>query len=56
MLTVSLVVPLPPVQYMVNPHTPEAIVWAGRPVNDQVVTAPPDTDWIAQAVDRVPIA
>jgi hypothetical protein len=40
MVTVSLVLPVPPVQYIVNVHTPAATVWAGRPLNDHVVVIP----------------
>ena len=52
MLTTSLVLPLPPVQYILKLHTPAATVCAGRLLNDQVVTAPPD--WISQAGLCVP--
>src|SRR5207249_5709317 len=54
MVTVSSVLPVPPVQYMVNVHTPAVIVCAGRAVHAQVVMTPPDWDWIEQAVVRVP--
>src|SRR5436190_21395446 len=54
MVTVSSVLPVPPVQYMVNVHTPAVIVCAGRAVHSQVVMTPPDCDWIEQAVVRVP--
>src|SRR2546422_883648 len=54
--TVSLVLPVPPVQYMVNVHTPAATVCAGRLLNDHVLNTPPAADWISQAVDRVPTA
>src|SRR5438132_4042317 len=56
MVTVSLVVPEPPVQYIVNVHTPAATVWAGRLLKDQVFTTPPAADWIAHAVAWVPTA
>src|SRR5882672_2592300 len=35
-VTVSLVAPDPPVQYIVNVQTPAATVWVGRLVNPQV--------------------
>jgi hypothetical protein len=54
--TVSLVLPVPPVQYMVNVHTPAATVCAGRLLNDHVLTTPPAADWIAHAVVWVPTA
>ena len=47
MVTVSLVAPEPPVQYMVKLQTPAVTVCAGRLVNPQVVVTPPDADWIA---------
>src|SRR5690349_12798643 len=55
-VTVSLVLPDPPVQYMVNVHVPAATVCAGRLLNDQVLTTPPEPDWIAHAVVCVPTA
>src|SRR5262245_2980255 len=54
MLTLSLVEPVPPGQYIVKVHTPAATVCAGRPVHPQVVVIPPDADWIWQAVPRIP--
>src|SRR5205807_2292437 len=41
MVTVSTVLPVPPVQYMVKVHTPAVIVCAGRAVHAQVVMVPP---------------
>ena len=58
-VTVSLVAPEPPVQYIVKVQTPAVTVCAGRFVNPQVDVTPPEADWIAQAVavvGRVPIA
>ena len=54
MVTVSTVLPVPPVQYMVKVHTPAVIVCAGRAVHAQVVMTPPDWDWIEHAVVREP--
>jgi hypothetical protein len=52
-VTVSLVAPVPPVQYIVKVQTPAATVWVGRFVNPHVEVTP--ADWIVQAVARVPI-
>jgi hypothetical protein len=41
---VSLVFPLPPVQFKVKLHVPPATVWAGRFVNPKTVVTPPDDD------------
>ena len=54
-VTVSLVFPVPPVQYMVKDHTPAATVCAGRLVNPQVDVTPPAVDWMEQGVVCVPI-
>src|SRR6266851_5588908 len=54
-VTVSLVLPLPPVQYMVKGQTPAATVCRGRLVNPQVDVTPPAAVWMAQAVVCVPI-
>src|SRR5260370_14329283 len=48
-VTVSLVFPSPPVQYIEKLHTPAATVCAGRLVNPKTVVTPPGVDWIAQA-------
>ncbi len=41
-LTVSLVDPLPPFQYIVKVHTPAATAWAGSELNANTVVTPPD--------------
>src|SRR5450759_4618859 len=51
-VTASLVLPFPPVQYMVKVHTPAATVWAGRLVKPHVDVTPPDR--ISQGVVLVP--
>jgi hypothetical protein len=53
-VTVSLVLPVPPVQYIVKLHTPADTVCAGRFVKPNTVVTPPDDDWIAQGVAWVP--
>src|SRR5260370_40149778 len=47
-VTVSLVLPLPPVQYIVKSQTPRATVCSGRLLNDQTVVTPPAVDWMLQ--------
>src|SRR5260370_33458193 len=45
-VTVSMVLPLPPVQYIVKVHTPAATVWVGRLVKPHTaVTTPPAAWW-----------
>ncbi len=43
-VTVSTVRPLPPLQYIVNDHTPAVTVWAGRFVNPKTAVIPPAAD------------
>src|SRR5437764_6254227 len=53
-VTVSMVLPEPPVQYIVNDHTPAVTVCAGRLVNPKTEVTPPDADWIWQGVACAP--
>src|SRR5260370_13447507 len=47
-VTVSMVFPLPPVQFIVKLHVPAATVWAGRFVNPKTVVTPPTVTSILQ--------
>src|SRR5207245_10412874 len=49
-VTVSLVFPLPPVQYIVKLQVPAATVWAGRLVKPKTVATPPAEDWMLHGV------
>src|ERR1700693_2427469 len=55
-VTVSFVLPFPPLQFIVKVHTPAATVWAGRLVKPHTEVTPPAADWMLHGVVRVPTA
>jgi hypothetical protein len=54
-VTVSLKLPVPPVQFIVKLHAPAATVCRGRFENAHVVVVPPEVDVMLHGVPRVPI-